>query len=172
MADGDKRQGMQGNDQAMVEMERIPGAEAHFSECDLSNVLQYLTMIQSVIDRMANSSLAIKAACVALAAGSLAAAGNVAPMQMLIVVAAICLAFALFDAKYLQQERSYRGLYERVAKRRILESLSLRVPTPSFEDKSNYSACFLSWSELGFYGVLFAVAAFLFIICRQNSLLI
>ena len=74
--------------------------------------VEYLKMIQSVIDRLAQNSFQTKSWSIGLATAILAA-GSISqrmPVSVLAFFPAIC--FGVLDAYYLRRERLFRSLYD------------------------------------------------------------
>lgn len=127
--------------------------------------VQYLTMVQNIISRMASYSVAVKGSCVALLSALFVfmAPGVSIPLDRLalslILFVAASIAFCAFDAKYLQQERRYRALYaDMLADDDGTYDKSMTMPEPSYCSRSHYAQCFFSWSAFGFYSVLCLIA--------------
>lgn len=76
----------------------------------MSNKVDHLNMIESVISRMANNSLQIKCWCLAIVSAAIVLSRSVIIIACVLPV----LLFCYLDAKYLSLERSYRNLYEQV----------------------------------------------------------
>lgn len=112
---------------------------------DMSNKVEHLKMIESVITRMANNSLQIK--CWSLAIFSAAIV-----LSRSVIIAACILPMVLFcylDVCYLSVERSYRNLYEEVRQKKESEiDFSMKVSPVSKVDT------FKSWSIRTFYILL------------------
>ena len=121
---------------------------------------KHLELLQVVIARMANYGATLKNYCITL---TTAVCGFAVTLQrplaglLALMPIAIC---AYLGARYLCNERRFRGLYDKVR----LEDWATR---PSFAislsaaPPENFAACFLGWSILGFYaplaGVVFIV---------------
>lgn len=93
--------------------------------------LEYLKMIQEIITRMANNSFLLKGWAITLVSGifALSAWNNLGVIFYCLIYIPLFV-FWLLDSYYLQQERLYRGLYDRVRK---MEQNHL--------DASKYSLC-------------------------------
>ena len=126
-----------------------------------SDKVQFLGMTQQIIARMANCSVTLKVCCSTLVAGmyvflSASHACGVASFCALLVpfVVVVCF-FGYFDARYLQQERCYRVLYESILKAPADDfDRTLKMPNPCKEEKTLKRQCFRSWSVAGFYSAL------------------
>jgi len=119
--------------------------------------IAHLAMIQAVISRMASNSFALKTFSVTLAAGMVALVGAVPKPSLLYVLAAI-VAVAVFgwmDARYLQLETLYRGLYEDVRLGREVSPFDMSIDRyqPTAEPLPRIA---LSWSVNAIYSTLVA----------------
>ena len=111
--------------------------------------IEHLKMLQSTIDRMANTSAAMKRYALVIAAAALALAGA-AKLPMVPVFAAVLMAvFWGLDAQYLRQERWFRRLYESARR----EELELFAMTPDAETRNaeGFLAALRSWATIGLY---------------------
>lgn len=125
--------------------------------------VKHLEMIQGVISRLAGQGATIKNYCITL---TTAMCGFAVTLQRPLVVALALLpitVFALLDARYLQLERRFRKLFDRVR----LEKSSA-VPTFEISARNapaiSYIDSFFSWSIISFYLPLaVAVLAAMFI---------
>jgi len=111
--------------------------------------IAHLKMLQTTIDRMANTSAAMKRYALVIAAAVLALAGAAKLATIPFLAAALMLAFWGLDAQYLRQERWFRRLYD--AARR--EELDLFVMTPDKETRAadGWIAALASWATVGLY---------------------
>lgn len=119
----------------------------------MENKIRYLEMIQSVINRMASNSFALKGWAVTLIAGIFVLASKDADRTYFLVAYIPILVFWLLDSYYLFQERLYRSLYEKV--RQLNEDIvdfSMKATPEEFGNKTNaYDSCLISKTELWFY---------------------
>lgn len=123
---------------------------------------QHLSFIQSVVSRMASASASAKTWLLPI----VTAAFGYAFVERNWVIAAFgiiaVLIFALLDANYLKQERSFRKLYDRVARGEDLPPFSMNptVAGPDRPVKVNYWPDFedwKSWAIAPFYLPMLAV---------------
>ncbi|SED04468.1 hypothetical protein [Bradyrhizobium erythrophlei] len=128
--------------------------------------LKQFEMLQGVVARMSAQSATLKNYCVTI---SMAIAGFAITLQRPIVALLTLvpiLSFAFLDARYLQQERRFRGRFDAVA------AEGWETP-PTFEmgktanPVSPYWSAFFSWSVAGFYLPLVIVAVTAVAISRQ-----
>lgn len=116
--------------------------------------INYLQMIQGIINRMSTNSFALKGWAVTLVAGFFTLASkDTDKMYFLISYVPIILFWGL-DSYYLQQERLYCALYDRT--RTICEGnqldFSLSATRKEFTDKKcSYLNCLISPTEIWFY---------------------
>lgn len=122
---------------------------------------KHLDMIQGIINRMASNSFMLKGWAVTLVAGIFALASKDADKCYFLIAYIPILIFWGLDSYYLQQERLYRSLYEKV--RKIEEKdidFSLKATKSEFDnDKNCYLSSLLSKTEIWFYLPLATVCA-------------
>ena len=82
----------------------------------MENKIKHLELIQSVINRMASNSFALKGWGVTLVAGIFVLAGKDADKLYFLVAYIPIIVFWGLDAYYLLQERLYCALYDKVLK--------------------------------------------------------
>ena len=125
---------------------------------------QHLSFIQSVISRMASASASAKTWLLPI----VTATYGYAFVQHNWIVAALGMAavavFALLDANYLKQERSFRALYDEVARGGVVSAFSMNptVAGPSKSANQNYwpdLQDWRSWSIAPFYLPILAVGS-------------
>lgn len=75
---------------------------------------KHLEMIQGIVNRLAGNSLLLKGWAVTLVSALIAAGVSGAEPRYGAIACLPIIAFWSLDAYYLQQERLYRGLYDRV----------------------------------------------------------
>ncbi len=96
--------------------------------------MKHLELIQGVINRMANNSFLLKGWVVTLVVGILALASKDTDKQYFWIAYIPILMFWFLDAYYLQQERLYRSLYEKVRKTKNKDiDFSLKATTKEFK---------------------------------------
>ena len=108
----------------------------------MSDKVEHLNIIESVITRMAGDSLQIKCWCLAIVSAAIVISRSV-------IIAACVLPVMLFcylDVKYLSLEKAYRNLYDEVRQKDESEiDFSMRfTPVPKI-------ISFKSWSVWPFY---------------------
>jgi len=82
---------------------------------DKEDFKAYLTMIQSIISRMANNSFLVKGWAMTIISAILAlAASRGLDNDIYIVAAIVTIAFCFLNCIYLRTERLYRNLYKKV----------------------------------------------------------
>lgn len=115
--------------------------------------IKHLEMIQEIISRMANNSFLLKGWTVSIVAGVFALTGKTTNNMYIVVTVVPIIIFCFLDAYYLQQERLYRVLYEKV---RLMDEseidFNLKASTTDDVDKNNrYISCLKGKAVLGFY---------------------
>lgn len=77
--------------------------------------VERLKLIQSIIDRMARNSFALKGWAVTLTGALLSLAATNGDRTIAVIAIYVLIAIAALDAYYLALERAYRKLYEQAA---------------------------------------------------------
>lgn len=127
----------------------------------MPNKIKHLEMIESIITRMANNSFKLKGWAVAV----LSLVGTLLSMNQnkiwLLVLLVPILAFWAMDARYLQQERQFRVLYDYIREKDEKDiDFNMNINQAKIaagNKKLCYMNCFISWSESLFY--IFIIAA-------------
>ncbi|MDI9218465.1 hypothetical protein [Clostridium tertium] len=118
----------------------------------MNNKIKHLEMIQGIIDRMVSNSFLLKGWSITLVAGIFALSAKDSNQKFFIIAYFPLIIFGILDTYYLQQERKYRNLYDKV--RYIKEEnidFSMEITQDLIDEKTSYFNCFLSVSELIFY---------------------
>lgn len=128
--------------------------------------LKHLEFIQDVITRMGRNSFALKGWAVTIIA-ALFALSFKDPNSLIIWIGIIpIVSFWYLDSFYLQQERLYRSLYDKV--RQLNEDeidFSMKASFKEFDRKENrLFSCVKSKTELSFYGILSLILIFTIIL--------
>jgi len=85
-----------------------------YEEASVENKLKHMEMIQNIINRMASNSFLIKGWCVTLVAAVFALSARDSNTSFIAVAFFPTLIFWILDAYFLQQERLFRKLYDKV----------------------------------------------------------
>lgn len=119
--------------------------------------IRHLEMLQAAIARMAGAAASIKSLGLVIAAGALAFLASSPEPRIALAAAGLMLAFWLLDARYLQQEKWFRDMFD------LERSLDPTTPasfvmTPSAEIRARTSIRYglISWSTWALYGSLIA----------------
>ncbi|MDJ0628833.1 MAG: hypothetical protein QNJ44_11280 [Rhodobacter sp.] len=124
------------------------------------NRVKHLEMIQAVISRMASESARMKQFGLA-AVGILASTAEATDAPALALVGALlALIFWALDARYLQQERLFRGHYDEI-RGEIGETDFRMDPSDAIKAKHTAWGAFIGWSTSLIYGALLVVSLFL-----------
>lgn len=118
----------------------------------MKNKIKHLEMIQGIINRMVSNSFLLKGWSITLVAGIFALSAKDSNQKFFIIAYFPLIIFWILDTYYLQQERKYRNLYDKV--RYIKEEnidFSMEITQDLIDEKTSYFNCFLSVSELIFY---------------------
>ncbi|MET0626525.1 MAG: hypothetical protein ABW250_26560 [Pyrinomonadaceae bacterium] len=122
------------------------------------NKLKHLEIIQGVINRMAGNSFLVKGWCVTLVAAIIALASKDDDKRFIVVAFYPVLMFWVLDAYFLNQERLYRNLYDKVRledEAAVDFSMNAKaVPPPAGKPKETWVRAFLSLTLLLFYAVM------------------
>ena len=122
--------------------------------------IRHLELIQAVIARQASNSFTLKALTGTITAAVIAYTGAATMPAPWMPAAGVlpALVFWIMDARYLQQERQFRGLYDAVCRDEFTESFSMNVIKFGGKVDSVLRIAF-SWSVLWFYFVNVVVVA-------------
>lgn len=126
--------------------------------------MQYLEMIQEVIKRMSGNSFLLKGWAVTLVAGIFALSSKDTDKLYFLVAYIPIVVFWGLDAYYLQQERLFRALYERVRTRQENDFAMVATVNDFPEEKNCWKMCVLSKTEIWFYLPLALICAVIIII--------
>lgn len=126
---------------------------------------KHLEMIQGIVNRMASNSFYLKGWTVTLVAGIFALSAKDADRLFFLIAYIPILIFYILDTYYLQQERKYRNLYDKI---RLLESdkidFSMKITKDLCTEETAFCNCFLSITEVIFYVPLAIIVAGIIII--------
>ncbi len=117
--------------------------------------IRHLEMIQGVINRMANNSFLLKGWSVILVSALFALAAKDSNTHFVLLAYFPALAFWILDGYFLQQERLFRKLYDRVRVKKN-EDIDFSMDTSVVKKvKCWFCVCF-SKTLLIFHGVIIA----------------
>lgn len=131
--------------------------------------VKHLEMIQGVIARMANSSAWMKRLAIVVVGGAaaLAVRGNSSASVLPALAVILTVIFWLMDARYHQQERWFRALFDKVREEDTGHRPDFRMePSAEIRSLSNFRQSAFSWSSFPYYG---ALTAFLLLAWRTGS---
>ena len=131
--------------------------------------IKHLDLVQAIITRMANNSFLLKGWAVTLLSAIFALAWNQESIWHFMLAYIPVAMFWFLDAYYLQQERLYRGLYDKV--RQIKEeaiTFSMVPPPVTEKDTYQYFNVLFSKTEAGFYIPLISLITIVLISCGVN----
>ena len=123
----------------------------------MENKLKHLDMIQAVISRMASNSFALKGWAVTLMAGIFALASKDSDKMYFAIAFIPLIVFWFLDSYYLQQERLFRNLYNKVRieenDKKIDFSMNVKVNNKDEikKEKLSFFSCLFSMTEHLFY---------------------
>jgi len=127
---------------------------------DRTAVQTHMTMIQTVVARMATASASCKTWCLTLVGAITSLAGATHQPAILGYVVVAVVIFWFLDVRYLAQEKAYRYLFNKMASKiggtkdtyYRADTFNLKAPTT----KTNTWDAFCSWSMLPYPVVLAA----------------
>jgi len=109
-------------------------------------------MIQGVITRMASNSFMLKGWAVTLVAGTFVLSAKDSNSLFFLIAYIPILMFWVLDSYYLQLERKYRVLYNKVTEQKPDEiDFKLTAGKSRAEDKTCYIQSLISRTEIWFY---------------------
>ena len=108
----------------------------------MSNKVDHLNMIQSVISRMANNSLQAKCWCLAIVGAAVVLSKSAIIVACLLPVVLFC----YLDVRYLSLEKSYRNLYNEV-RGKSEDEIDFSMETKKVSEWKTFT----SWSIWLFY---------------------
>ncbi|MDR2203186.1 MAG: hypothetical protein LBE76_02580 [Nitrososphaerota archaeon] len=114
--------------------------------------MRHLEMIQSIITRMATNSFMLKGWTITLIVGIFALATKDANSIYFLIAYIPIMLFWVLDSYYLQLERKYRKLYEKIGKQADADlTFTLQTPSSCRAQKTSYLQSLLSVTECCFY---------------------
>lgn len=138
----------------------------------MENKIKHLEMVQNIIQRMANNSFLLKGWAVSLVVAIFVLA-DVETYQIYFLITFIpMISFWFLDSYYLQIERKYTVLYNKVLQKKEVD-FDLSISNINYvrlkEKKLKYIFCLFSISEVIFY---IPIILILVIIYRANIILL
>ena len=131
------------------------------------NKIKHLEFIHNTINRMSTNSFIIKGWCITIFAAVYTLSNKDTDQSYNLINYIIIPVFWFLNAYFLQLERKFRLLYNKV---RLLDEasvdFSMNIKTTEFEtNETNLFSCFLSKSLLPLYLIL--LLANIFLICKM-----
>ena len=117
---------------------------------------KHLEFIQATINRMANNSFLLKGWAITVVGGLLAFGFKELDCRYIFISLSVLFFFWILDGYYLHQEKLFRELYERTAKKKEGE-IDFSMKTDKCENGESWFDCSCSTTLLVFYGGLLAV---------------
>jgi SLOG cluster3 family len=126
---------------------------SQLSPADNPAVVAHVSLLQGIINRLANNSASCKTWCLTLVAALLGLAGATHVPGIVAFALVPVVIFGLLDTMYLAQERAYRGLYDSITNRIRSRSYAL---DDAYEARaplrfSGFSSALTSWSVFPVY---------------------
>lgn len=122
---------------------------------DINQKITYLQMIQAAIDRMSTTSAIFKGFCATIIAGISAISFTEISKWVLLLAVSPVICFLIIDVYYLQLEKRFRALYNRVRSGEHevdFDLTPLKTSTLRCEEKCCVWNCIKSPSIYLFYG--------------------
>ena len=122
----------------------------------MDNKIKHLEMITAIIERMGKNSFQLKSWAMTLVSIIGALSAKDADKGFFILAFIPLIGFWIIDSFYLQIERKYSCLYERVVKTKE-EDVDFSMNTDIIQNndiKLRYWKCFFSKTEFSFYGLI------------------
>lgn len=117
-----------------------------------SERIKHLELIQAVVTRMAGASASMKRYCIIAAAAGFAIHKSLGNSHAVLAVILLVIVFWLLDARYLQQEKWFRDIYNavRAEPRNQIPDFRLTPDAPT-RSASGITFCIINWSTAGLY---------------------
>lgn len=138
------------------------------AEADQGARIEHLKMIQSAVERMARESAAMKRYCVVVVAAALGLAFSTSQSALLLLVVPIALVFWGLDARYLQQERWFRDLYDAKKDGQGRPDFVM-TPDAALRAGRSWRSAVAGWSCSGLYLPLIVVLVILWLVLALSS---
>lgn len=146
------------NELAMAQNSEVVSIDMSFS----SEKIAYLQAIQTEVDRMGTTSLAIKGLGVTIFVAVFTFSSFEKDIACLMSLCSL-LIFLIMDVYYFQIERKFRTLYDKIKNNEHAIDFSLAIAKPlSWKSKDSIVSCLRSKSVWLFYGLLIIFDAFIF----------
>lgn len=144
------------------------------SNSEDNNKVEYLQMIQSTIDRMSTTSAIYKGFCATIIAGISAISFTEINKWLFLLLLSPVICFLIIDIYYLQLEKRFRVLYDRVRNDEHLIDFDLIPPknrTIENNEKCYVGNCIKSPSIYLFYGPLIIIIVLIVVIKFKGGLI-
>ncbi len=132
----------------------------------MENKLKYLEMIQEIIQRMANNSFLLKGWAITLVAAIFALSDQTLKQEYFLFVYVPVIVFWFLDSYYLQLERKYKVLYDKVRVKDNEINFDLNIEDINYSklnlERLCFIRCLLSKSEFLFYVPIVVVLTIIF----------
>lgn len=117
-----------------------------------SDRIKHLELIQAVVTRMAGASAGMKRYCIIAAAAGFAIHKSLGNSDAVFAIILLVIVFWLLDARYLQQEKWFRDIYDAVRVEPRDQKPDFRLtPDASTRGASGITFCIINWSTAGLY---------------------
>jgi hypothetical protein len=131
-----------------------------FYPADNPAAIAHINLIEGIINRLANNSASCKTWCLTLVSALLSFAGSAHNAAVMMVALIPIVALGFLDARYLTQEKGYRGLYTEIVGK--LRDGSYKLASDAFKAEAptaKVSCALRSWSIWPMYLGLLALYA-------------
>ena len=128
--------------------------------------IKHIEMIEAVIERMGQNSFALKGWTMTLIVAICALSATGSERRFAFIAVAPIIIFWFLDSYYLQRERKYRELYNRVIKHEA-PAFSMDISTIN-DKKTRFLRCLFSVTEVLFYVVCIVAIVAVFVWLNQG----
>lgn len=114
--------------------------------------IKHLELIQAVVARMYGASAAMKRYCIIAAAAGFAIHKTLGNSHSVLALIVLVIVFWLLDARYLQQEKWFRDIYDAVRVEPRDQQPDFRLtPDAPVRRAKGITFCIINWSTAGLY---------------------
>ena len=129
--------------------------------------IKHIEMVESIIQRMGQNSFSLKEWTMTLIVAICAFSAAGSERRFALVASAPIIVFWFLDSFYLQKERQYRELYNRII-RHDVSTFSMDISSIK-EENTKYIKCLFSITEWLFYGVCIVAIIIVFVWLNKET---
>lgn len=132
--------------------------EENSNKAHMADRAKHLELIQGVVSRLAGNSATMKRYCIIVVAAGVAIYKTINEPNTIGALLVLVAVFWLLDARYLQQEKWFRDLYDQVRNEPPEQRPDFRLtPDEAIRNGVSFSDRVFSWSTAGLYVPLAAL---------------